>query len=81
LSEPLAHDDFRLTRFGSGGSMARKIVDYSVRLRRTCMPVGWQQRNEKAQERFDSGRSIHNEAIVDAYGAEERAMGWYYLIK
>jgi len=22
---------------------------------------------------------IHNEAIVDAYGAEERAMGWYYV--
>ena len=23
---------------------------------------------------------IHNEAIVDAYGAEERAMGWYYYL-
>jgi hypothetical protein len=21
---------------------------------------------------------IHNEAIVDAYGPEEQAMGWYY---
>ena len=24
---------------------------------------------------------IHNEAIVDAYGAEERAMGWYYYLE
>ena len=23
---------------------------------------------------------IHNEAVVDAYGAEERAMGWYYYL-
>jgi Calcium binding len=24
---------------------------------------------------------IHNEAIVDAYGAEERAMGWCYYLE
>jgi hypothetical protein len=24
---------------------------------------------------------IHNEAIVDAYGAEERATGWYYYLE
>jgi hypothetical protein len=24
---------------------------------------------------------IHNDAIVDAYGAEERAMGWYYYLE
>jgi hypothetical protein len=24
---------------------------------------------------------IHNEAIVDAYGPEERAMGWYYYLE
>jgi hypothetical protein len=24
---------------------------------------------------------IHNEAIVNAYGAEERAMGWYYYLE
>jgi hypothetical protein len=23
---------------------------------------------------------IHNEAIVDAYGSEEQAMGWYYYL-
>jgi len=23
---------------------------------------------------------IHNQAIVDAYGPEERAMGWYYYL-
>ena len=23
---------------------------------------------------------IHNEAIVDAYGPEEQAMGWYYYL-
>src|SRR6201981_644519 len=24
---------------------------------------------------------IHNQAIVDAYGPEERAMGWYYYLE
>ena len=24
---------------------------------------------------------IHNEAIVDAYGLEEQAMGWYYYLE
>lgn len=24
---------------------------------------------------------IHDEAIVDAYGAEEQAMGWYYYLQ
>ena len=24
---------------------------------------------------------IHNEVIVDAYGPEERAMGWYYYLE
>ena len=24
---------------------------------------------------------IHNEVLVDAYGAEERAMGWYYYLE
>jgi hypothetical protein len=24
---------------------------------------------------------IHNEAIVDAYGPEERAIGWYYYLE
>jgi len=24
---------------------------------------------------------MQNEAIVDAYGAEERAMGWYYYLE
>ena len=24
---------------------------------------------------------IHNEAIVDAYGPEEQAMGWYYYLQ
>lgn len=24
---------------------------------------------------------IHNEAIVDAYGPEEQAMGWYYYLE
>jgi len=31
--------------------------------------------SDKDQEREDR---IHNEAIVDAYGSEERAMSWYY---
>lgn len=24
---------------------------------------------------------IHNEAIVDAYGSEEKAMSWYYYLE
>jgi calcium binding protein len=24
---------------------------------------------------------IHNEAIIDAHGPEERAMGWYYYLE
>ena len=24
---------------------------------------------------------IHNEAVVDAYGPEEQAMGWYYYLE
>ena len=24
---------------------------------------------------------IHDEAIVDAYGPEEQALGWYYYLK
>jgi hypothetical protein len=32
---------------------------------------------ERDEEREDR---IHNEVIVDAYGAEEQAMGWYYYL-
>ena len=33
--------------------------------------------SEKDKAREDR---IYNEAIVDAYGSEERAMGWYYYL-
>lgn len=32
------------------------------------------ERDEEREER------IHDEAIIDAYGAEEQAMGWYYYL-
>lgn len=32
-------------------------------------------RDEEREER------IHNEVIVDAYGPEEQAMGWYYYLE
>jgi hypothetical protein len=32
-------------------------------------------RDEEREER------IHNEIIVDAYGSEEQAMGWYYYLE
>ena len=32
------------------------------------------ERNEERENR------IHDEVIVDAYGAEEQAMGWYYYL-
>ena len=32
-------------------------------------------RDEEREER------IHNEAIVDAYGPEEQALGWYYYLE
>jgi hypothetical protein len=35
-------------------------------------------RRQKDPEREDR---IHNEAIVDAYGPEEQAMGWYYYLE
>jgi len=34
-------------------------------------------RIEKDEEREER---IHDEAIVDAYGAEEQVMGWYYYL-
>ena len=34
-------------------------------------------RIERDEERENR---IHNEAMVDAYGAEERAMSWYYYL-
>ncbi len=34
-------------------------------------------RIEKDEEREEC---IHNEVIVDAYDAEEQAMGWYYYL-
>jgi len=34
-------------------------------------------RIEKDEEREER---IHNEAIVDAYDAEEQAVGWYYYL-
>jgi hypothetical protein len=39
--------------------------------------------NEMKKPKKDPNREdrIHNEAIVDAYGAEERAMGWYYYLE
>jgi hypothetical protein len=32
----------------------------------------------KAQRNPDRENRIHEEIIVDAYGPEEQAMGWYY---
>lgn len=32
------------------------------------------------RDRFREDR-IHNEAIVDAYGPEEQALGWYYYLE
>lgn len=32
-------------------------------------------------EEPDREHRIHYEAVVDAYGEEERAMGWYYYIE
>src|SRR6516164_10181732 len=57
------------------------MVVYSMRLRSTtCRYHG---RNEMKNPKKDPIREdrIHNEAIVDAYGAEERAMGWYYHLE
>ena len=57
------------------------MVDYSVR----CDPPAtlWNGSNAMKKPRKDPIREdrIHNEAIVDAYGAEERAMGWYYYLE
>jgi len=36
---------------------------------------------ERIQEDPDREDRIQNEAVVDAYGEEEQAMGWYYYIE
>ena len=33
------------------------------------------------QEDPDKENRIYDEAVVDAYGEEERAMGWYYYVE
>ncbi|MGO9305501.1 MAG: calcium-binding protein, partial [Candidatus Korobacteraceae bacterium] len=38
-------------------------------------PVSKLRKNRIREER------IHNEAIVDAYGPEEQALGWYYYLE
>jgi hypothetical protein len=35
----------------------------------------------KAQRNPDRENRIHEEIIVDAYGPEEQAMGWYYYLQ
>jgi calcium binding protein len=44
------------------------------------MPVGSNEMKKPKKDPIREDR-IHNEAIVDAYGAEERAMGWYYYLE
>ena len=41
-------------------------------------PAGAMAKPKKDSIREDR---IHNEAIVDAYGPEEQAMGWYYYLE
>jgi hypothetical protein len=36
---------------------------------------------KKARREPEREDRIHNEAIVDAYGPEEQAMGWYYYLE
>ena len=45
------------------------------------MPVSWRQRMKKPRKDQIREDRIHHEVIVDAYGAEERAMGWFYYLE
>jgi hypothetical protein len=36
--------------------------------------------DEETSQRSRTENRIHNEVIVDAYGPEEQAMGWYYYL-
>jgi hypothetical protein len=57
------------------------MVVYSVRLRPTaCRLHGGNEMKKPGKDPIREHR-IHNEVIVDAYGAEERAMGWYYYLE
>jgi Calcium binding len=56
-------------------------VVYSVRLRPTAgRQHGSDEMKKLKQDPIREAR-IHNDVIVDAYGPEERAMGWYYYLE
>ena len=76
LSKPPPHDHFCLTRLRATGKMTA-AGSGCICIR--CNPGG------KAMKRLKKDlvreARIHNEAIVDASGPEERAMGWYYYLE
>lgn len=48
---------------------------------RACLFGHWSQRRTLAKIGAQVQLRIHNEAIVDAYGPEEQALGWYYYLE
>jgi hypothetical protein len=68
----------------SGGCPDPLFIAQAVRQRREHSdsvagePGGWMKRPSRDQERE---QRITMEIIVDAYGPEEQAMGWYYSLE
>jgi Calcium binding len=57
------------------------MVVYSVHLRPTACRVALAAEMKKPRKDPTREGRIHNEVLVDAYGPEERAMGWYYYLE
>jgi hypothetical protein len=65
----------------NGGSTGNKAW-HTAEVRRLyrCGDSGSKPMRKPAKDKIREDR-IHNEAIVDAYGSEEKAMSWYYYLE
>src|SRR5271157_2893583 len=72
-------------------SERRSCTGCTLGLRRHSNPIRTRTTHRHAENRIEMlcrnrrrtlvERSIRNEAVVDAYGPEEQAMGWYYYLE
>ena len=69
---------FGVTRELSRSKMAGK---YRLHLGHTYVRLFSEQSGEKHKKEPIRGNRIQNEAIVDAYGPEQRSLGWYYYLE
>jgi hypothetical protein len=79
LSKPPLHDHLRLTKFLTHAGEPLENGGGGLWLHLHSLQSRWQS-NEEVQEDLVREERIHNEAIVDAYGPEERAPQVYEII-